>query len=57
LPGHEIFTVVIEHGQQLLVVDIAQRSPRLIFAEKTKMSEQLTEPDVGGKRDKFFQHG
>jgi hypothetical protein len=41
--------VVVEHGQELLVVDIPESVSGLVLAKKAKMGEQLAKPDIRRK--------
>jgi len=41
--------VVIEYGQQLLVVDVPKGPPGLVLAEEPKVGEQLAQAHVRGQ--------
>jgi hypothetical protein len=41
--------VMPEDGKKLIILDIPQRTPRLIFTEESQMSQQLSKPDVRRK--------
>jgi hypothetical protein len=47
-PGHQFRPVAVHDGQQFIIIDIAKPPPKVGFAEKPEVREQLTEPDVRG---------
>jgi hypothetical protein len=49
--------VVVKHGEEFFVVDIAQASTRLVLAEKTQMGEELAETNIGREVDDLCQNG
>jgi hypothetical protein len=50
LPGDEFGSVVVKHSQQLLVVDVPESPPGLIFAKEPQMRKKLPESHVGRHR-------
>src|SRR5207245_10316224 len=40
--------VVVDHGQQLLVVNVPEGPPCLVLAQESQVSEQLAEADIRG---------
>jgi hypothetical protein len=49
LPPNEFGPMLIEDGQQLLVVNVPQGPPGLVLAQEAQVSQQLAEPDIGGQ--------
>lgn len=47
MPRREFAAVMIEDGEEFLVVEVCEGSARLILAQKPEMCEELAEPDVG----------
>lgn len=56
-PRREFIAVMIKDGQQLLVVDVSQRSTGLIFAQEPQVREELAESNLGRHFDDFSQDG
>jgi len=48
--------MVIENREELLIVDVSQRSACLILAQESKMSEELPEPYVRRKFNDLGQN-
>lgn len=49
--------MVIQHGEQFLIINVSQGSARLILAQKTKVSEQLAKPNFGRELKQLGQNG
>jgi hypothetical protein len=43
----------MQDAHELVVVDVSQSSPKMHFAQESKMGEQLPQADIGGKRPHF----
>ncbi len=41
--------MVIEHGQELFIVDVPEGSSGLVFAEKPQVRQKLAEAYLGGQ--------
>jgi hypothetical protein len=48
--------MVIQNVQELFIVEVPKRSPRLILAKKPEMRQQLSQTDIRGSLTEFPEH-
>src|SRR5262249_48309233 len=47
--SEQLGAMPIENAHELVVVDVAKTATEMNFTQKSKMGEQLPQPDIGGK--------
>jgi hypothetical protein len=57
LSPDQLVPIVLEYGQQLLILNVPERPSRLVLAKKSQVSEKLTEPYLRGQLTQLSQHG
>ena len=55
LPPDQFRSVVVQDRQQLLIIDIPERPTGLVLAQKSDVSQQLPQPNLGGQLAEIAQ--
>ena len=57
MSGEQLGPMPIQHGDEFIVLKIAESSFQMALSQKAKMSEQLSKSHIGGKSQQFTHHG